>query len=628
MAEFTPQFSPAWGDSNRLKWDLNGFASGIESFVEAGNRRNAANALAKGDVAGAMRGDPRQAMQFGQLQLQRNQDDRQQQAFELERQAKLAQRFGSIVENDVLNHPDQNQAQANWQRLQQHPLFRQMIPSGSSGDWKTDAQSVLGMAQGYISQGERMKMAAAAQQLLKPYDDRLAELDKWEVARYADPQRSAALRQSITQQRAQAAQQFGIAPPPSSPGAPQRPNMQPGAGPMQPGAGPMQPGAGPMQPGAGPMQQMPPQAGRAVGAMPQPMAPGAGFAAVPQQQPQQPPQQQPSPSTTAPATAYQTPSGGPPQPGAYGMPVYRGQQPAVPQGGSPIAPGIDPGSRQRRVYMEDEDKQLMFEHFMLDPSGKFRTSWENTPGHKARVVEQEALAKDYANDQIKSKDIQERMLPLIEQFKETAMKYGPRTLSNAIGYIGSREDYQGVRQMLPFANQDAYNLNKELHHIVDLVAGQVKATEGGKGGGTDADMMVLRDALGKALQAGDVNTFFAVLQTAENRFRGNARLPLRPEGHDPNPRTRFVPDAWRTDKGKKEEKQTPEKSASGFDGVGEGAVVENDKGEQMIMREGKWVKRNVRVTQPFEDGPTRYVPPTMPKPLSNFDDAGRWMGAR
>jgi hypothetical protein len=162
------------------------------------------------------------------------------------------------------------------------------------------------------------------------------------------------------------------------------------------------------------------------------------------------------------------------------------------------------------------------------------------PTQEARAAAATLMGKQGAEEQLRAAKIKDQMLPIFDEFKSAAMKYGPEVLEKAIGPYMGNQNVQARWSQLPFTDQKAYALNKELHHYVGLVASQVKATEGGKGGGTDADMEILKETLGAALEAKDTNTFFSIIHAAENRFRRSSMLPGNPEPQG-DPSTAHIP---------------------------------------------------------------------------------------
>ncbi len=523
-------------DTTMMQFGINAIGEGLDKMYDRGRNRAASEALANGDISGAIRAS--QDPKFG---LAARADDRTSQDWEQKRQEHLGSVFSMAdtpEKHALLTRSLDARGIKYDPSLKDYNSARQLggVYSANNQGYREGEAKIAGM--------EASARAHDPAYLARVEAEKAAQFQKFANGQPIDPN-------AIASSRIQSPNQVPLHP---MPGA----GTMPGAGPGGSADRPMGGAAG--QGGQSPQGGFAPQQSQTPAAQVRPAAPNTGEAGAPGVTTGTAPQGPPPPQAGPPPQSGPQPSGRMMVPG---MP--RGGDPTIAGGGSNIKAQVRPGTMS-----QDTLNEIMAEKLL----GKDASMIINrAPERQGRVTEEQALGKLRAEDAQRQQQVQARMLPLIEEFKATAMKYGPDVLNNAIGPFRGDETFQKWLSLNPRGDALTFGLNKELHHFVELVASQIKATEGGKGGGTDADMQTLKDALGKAIQQKDVNSFFSTVHAAENRFLGLANLQRKPEPEG-DPATAHIPPQWRQPSGPRQERRSEAPAASGPAPQGQAAPVQ------------------------------------------------------
>lgn len=214
--------------------------------------------------------------------------------------------------------------------------------------------------------------------------------------------------------------------------------------------------------------------------------------------------------------------------------IYNGQgalQAVTPQAGSATSASgaVMPHMGTTPAYQSQEDMRQLLLSQMFPHAQQII---QNTPGHKMRVANAEAVGKDLAKIEEKQR-AGSQILNVLGQLRSTADEahqgekdaYGnivkAPSLENAIGPLEGNQWAQRMRAAVPLLGnyyEDAYNTNNRLHHIIHgLTTAFVTASAGGNM--SDARQKAFEETMGAMMNATSKKEFDKIAHDAEQIIR-------------------------------------------------------------------------------------------------------------
>ena len=239
--------------------------------------------------------------------------------------------------------------------------------------------------------------------------------------------------------------------------------------------------------------------------------------------PQAPPQPQAQPGQVPPLPPPQGPQGG------ALMPNNVPPAGAVPSGmqTNPNAPQINlPQLSPRALQLQ---KQAAFYGLQGNRAGVQAAEQElaKEPSFIMRQKESERLGVD-AGKRAADQAAATQALGQFDDMQANAkawFEHAPNAANGAIGKIQSGENYQTYVNSLPYVgNAGAQNFNTRLRHDADAIAVQLRKITGG-GHSSDAADKTFKDAISKAIESNDPESFMAIMQSARNVIAKAGSLP-------------------------------------------------------------------------------------------------------
>lgn len=189
----------------------------------------------------------------------------------------------------------------------------------------------------------------------------------------------------------------------------------------------------------------------------------------------------------------------------------------------------------------------------------------------------------------------------------------PDAANNAIGPVQSTDMYQKLNSIPFIGNKGAQNFHTRLNHDIEAVSTQLRKINGG-GHGSDAVDKTFRDAVGKAVEANDPQSFFAILESARNTITNAGQLPegYRQKGYSGTitpdeaaainkyAKTKIAPNDPRVVEmgasampvNATNATPAPTKPASHASQLNAGAIIQTTQGPMMKGSDGKWYPAN------------------------------------
>lgn len=207
---------------------------------------------------------------------------------------------------------------------------------------------------------------------------------------------------------------------------------------------------------------------------------------------------------------------------------------ATPQAGSATAASgaVMPHMGTMPSYQSQEDFRQLFLSQMFPHAQQLI---QNTPGHKMRVANAEAVGKDLAKIEEKQR-AGSQILNVLGQLRSTADEADKSgNLSSAIGPLEGGQWAQRVRAAVPVVGnyyEDAYNTNNRLHHIIHGLTTAFVTASGGQNM-SDARQKAFEETMGAMMNATNKKEFDKIAHDAEAIIRDTFALstgtPTQPQ---------------------------------------------------------------------------------------------------